>query len=62
MTRLGILPFIATLATMRGRERLGLLLAGNQSVSVSYETAFVELGQGDLWASPRRLDRRPRLR
>ena len=30
----------------------GLLLAGNQSVSVSYETAFVELGQGDLLGFP----------
>ena len=35
-----------------GRERHGLLLAGNQSVSVSYESAFVELGQGDLLGFP----------
>ncbi|HWL68815.1 MAG TPA: hypothetical protein VNS22_10575, partial [Geminicoccus sp.] len=27
-------------------------LAGNQSVSVSYDTAFVELGQGDLLGFP----------
>jgi galactofuranose transport system permease protein len=52
VTRLGILPFIATLATMLAASGTGLLLAGNQSVSVSYETAFVELGQGDLLGFP----------
>ena len=30
----------------------GLLLADNQSVSVSYDTAFTELGQGDLLGLP----------
>jgi ribose transport system permease protein len=29
-----------------------LLLAGNQSVSVSYESGFIELGQGDLLGFP----------
>jgi galactofuranose transport system permease protein len=52
VTRLGILPFIATLATMLAASGTGLLLAGNQSVSVSYDTAFVELGQGDLLGFP----------
>ena len=52
VTRLGILPFIATLATMLAASGAGLLLAGNQSVSVSYDTAFVELGQGDLLGFP----------
>jgi galactofuranose transport system permease protein len=52
VTRLGILPFIATLATMLAASGTGLLLADNQSVSVSYETAFVELGQGDLLGFP----------
>jgi ribose/xylose/arabinose/galactoside ABC-type transport system permease subunit len=52
VTRLGILPFIATLATMLAASGAGLLLAGNQSVSVSYDTAFIELGQGDLLGFP----------
>jgi ribose transport system permease protein len=30
----------------------GLLLADNQSVSVSYDTGFVDLGQGDLFGLP----------
>ena len=52
VTRLGILPFIATLATMLAASGTGLLLADNQSVSVSYDTAFTELGQGDLLGLP----------
>ena len=48
ITRLKILPFIATLATMLAASGTALLLANNQSVSVSYETAFTTLGQGDL--------------
>jgi galactofuranose transport system permease protein len=48
ITRMNILPFIATLATMLAASGTGLLLAGNQSVSVSYDTAFTSLGQGDL--------------
>jgi galactofuranose transport system permease protein len=48
ITRMKILPFIATLATMLAASGTGLLLAGNQSVSVSYDTAFTALGQGDL--------------
>lgn len=52
ITRLNILPFIATLATMLAASGCALLLAGNQSVSVSYESGFVELGQGDLLGFP----------
>jgi galactofuranose transport system permease protein len=52
ITRLSILPFIATLATMLAASGAALLLAGNQSVSVSYETGFVELGQGDVLGFP----------
>lgn len=52
VTRLGILPFIATLATMLAASGTGLLLADNQSVSVSYDTGFVDLGQGDLFGLP----------
>ncbi|MDP8917644.1 MAG: ABC transporter permease, partial [Pseudomonadota bacterium] len=52
ITRLNILPFIATLATMLAASGCALLLAGNQSVSVSYDTAFIELGQGDVLGFP----------
>ena len=48
ITKLKILPFIATLATMLAASGTALLLANNQSVSVSYDTAFTSLGQGDL--------------
>jgi len=50
ITRLKILPFIATLATMLAASGTALLLAGNQSVSVSYDTLFTNLGQGDLFS------------
>jgi galactofuranose transport system permease protein len=50
ITRLKILPFIATLATMLAASGTALVLAGNQSVSVSYDTAFTQIGQGDLFA------------
>ena len=52
ITRLNILPFITTLATMLAASGCALLLADNQSVSVSYETGFVELGQGDFLGFP----------
>ena len=48
ITRLAIAPFIATLATMLAASGTALLLAGNQSVSVSYESGFVSFGQDDL--------------
>jgi ribose transport system permease protein len=50
ITRLHILPFIATLATMLAASGFGLLLADNQSVSIDYATAFIDIGQGDLFA------------
>lgn len=50
ITRLKIMPFIATLATMLASSGTALLLANNQSVSVSYDTYFTTLGQGDLFA------------
>jgi galactofuranose transport system permease protein len=50
--RLSILPFIATLATMLAASGCALLLAENQSVSVSYESGFTELGQGDFLGFP----------
>lgn len=52
IVRLGILPFVATLATMLAAGGCALLLAGNQTVPVSYEGGFVELGQGDLLGVP----------
>jgi galactofuranose transport system permease protein len=50
ITRLKILPFIATLATMLAASGTALVLANNQSVSVSYETAFTSLGQSDTFS------------
>ena len=52
VTRVGIQPFIATLSGMLMASGSGLLLARNQSVSVSYDTSFTELGQGDLSGLP----------
>jgi galactofuranose transport system permease protein len=48
ITKLKIFPFIATLAVMLAASGTGLLLANNQSVSASYDTAFTALGQGSL--------------
>ncbi len=50
ITRLKILPFIATLATMLAASGTALLLAHNETVSVSYDTAFTSLGQGDMFS------------
>ena len=52
VTRLKILPFIATLASMLAASGSALLLARNQSVSVSYESGFTEIGQGDVLGLP----------
>ncbi len=49
---LGIAPFITTLAAMLAARGAGLLLAGNQAVSASYESGFTEIGQGDLSGFP----------
>jgi ribose transport system permease protein len=52
VTRLNIMPFIATLATMLAASGTALLVAGNQSVGVSWDTAFTWLGQGNLAGLP----------
>jgi galactofuranose transport system permease protein len=52
ITRLRIQPFIATLAAMLAASGIGLLLAGNQSVSVSYDTGFTVIGQDDFLGFP----------
>jgi ribose transport system permease protein len=52
VTRMRILPFIASLSAMLIASGTGLLLASNQSVSVSYDTNFIWLGQGDFLGFP----------
>jgi galactofuranose transport system permease protein len=52
IVRLRILPFIATLASMLAAYGSALLLAQRQSVSVSYESGFTDLGQGDIFNFP----------
>jgi galactofuranose transport system permease protein len=52
ITRMRIQPFIATLATMLAAYGTGLLLADNQSVSVSYDTGFTVIGQDDFLGFP----------
>jgi galactofuranose transport system permease protein len=52
ITRLKIQPFIATLAAMLAAYGTALLLANNQSVSVSYDTGFTMIGQDDFLGFP----------
>jgi ribose transport system permease protein len=52
VTRLNMMPFIVTLATMLAARGTALLLAGNTSVPVSYESGFMNIGQGDLLGFP----------
>ncbi|KQV34787.1 MULTISPECIES: ABC transporter permease [unclassified Rhizobium] len=52
ITRLRIQPFIATLAAMLAANGTALLLANNQSVSVSYDTGFTVIGQDDFLGFP----------
>jgi ribose transport system permease protein len=52
ITQMRIQPFIATLAAMLASYGTALLLADNQSVSVSYDTAFTMIGQDDFLAFP----------
>jgi galactofuranose transport system permease protein len=52
IVRLRILPFIATLAAMLAANGAALLLAKDQSVSVSYDSGFTDLGQGDFYNIP----------
>ncbi|MCO4319386.1 ABC transporter permease [Phyllobacterium sp. 21LDTY02-6] len=47
-----IMPFVATLATMLGASGVALLLADNQSVSVSYESGFTVIGQDNFLGFP----------
>ena len=52
IVRLKVLPFIATLATMLAANGSALLFAHDQTVSVSYDGSFVNLGQGDVYNIP----------
>src|SRR5476649_783289 len=52
IVRLRILPFIATLAAMLAANGSALLLAQDQSVAVSYESGFTDIGQGDIFNLP----------
>lgn len=52
ITLLAIAPFIATLATMLAARGAALLLAGNQSIAISTDTAFMSFGQDDFLGFP----------
>lgn len=52
ITKMKIQPFIATLAAMLAAYGTALLLANNQSVSVSYDTGFTNIGQEDFLGFP----------
>ncbi len=52
IVKLRILPFIATLAMMLAANGSGLLLAHDESVSVSYDSGFTDLGQNDIFNIP----------
>jgi ribose transport system permease protein len=52
VTRAGLMPFIATLAMMLAASGAALLLAGNATVAVSYDSGFTSIGQGNLWIFP----------
>jgi ribose transport system permease protein len=52
VTQARMLPFIATLSTMLAASGSALLLAGNQSVAVSYTSGFTGIGQGDFGLFP----------
>ena len=52
ITRLNIPPFISSLAAMLAAQGTALLLAKNGSVSVSYDTTFTVIGQGDFLGFP----------
>lgn len=49
ITKLKIVPFIATLAMMLGARGMALVLSGNQSVQVSWESNFTQFGLGKLY-------------
>jgi ribose transport system permease protein len=52
IVRLRILPFITTLAAMLAAYGVALLLAKDESVSVSYDSGFTNLGQNDFFNVP----------
>ncbi|MEK1888948.1 MAG: ABC transporter permease [Phyllobacterium sp.] len=52
VTRLRIMPFVATLAMMLAASGTALLIADNQSVSVSYESGFTSIGQDNFLGFP----------
>ncbi|MCJ7872743.1 ABC transporter permease [Phaeobacter sp. J2-8] len=52
VVQMRIAPFIATLATALASTGTALLISNNQSVGVSYETLFIEFGQGDWFGMP----------
>ncbi|MDB5506861.1 MAG: sugar transporter permease [Devosia sp.] len=52
ITRMHIMPFIATLASMLAASGTALLLANNRSVPVSYQSGFTDLGQGNFVGLP----------
>lgn len=52
ISRARLPPFVTTLATMLAARGLALLIAGNQSVSVSWDTSFTDLGGGDFLGFP----------
>jgi len=54
IARLGIQPFVVTLATLLGARGLALTLADNRSVDVNFESGFVSLGEGTFlgWQYP----------
>jgi ribose/xylose/arabinose/galactoside ABC-type transport system permease subunit len=52
VTRGGLLPFIATLATMLAAQGTGLLMASNGTVAVDYASGFTAIGQGNWWIFP----------
>lgn len=52
VTRLRIMPFVATLAMMLAASGMALLLADNQSVSVSYDSGFTSIGQDNFLGFP----------
>ena len=52
IVRMRILPFITTLASMLAARGAALLLAKDQSVSVSYDSGFTDLGQNDFFNVP----------
>ncbi|MEO3433647.1 ABC transporter permease [Inquilinus sp. CAU 1745] len=52
IAKLKILPFVATLAMLLGARGMALLLAGNKSVPVSWDSGFTHFGMGDLLGLP----------